>query len=238
MPANYPSWNDSTPDTHPKAKPTRWRYVKGVLAICVENATYRRSLPFNGILELVSEQPEKVNGEDRYEVYCAWFGVKPPRKYPRISVGEGKFKIIPNYSGEVIDNLSTQDLNLNEILVRGESLPEEIEKTDNLTEGAVRTISINAYERNPIARRQCINHYGTSCYVCGFNFGAIYGKAAEGYIHVHHLNQLSEIGSEYVVDPVIDLRPVCPNCHAAIHCRIPAYTIEEVQEFILEQKNA
>ncbi len=39
--------------------------------------------------------------------------------------------------------------------------------------------------------------------VCGFNFGAAYGPAADGLIHVHHLNPLSEIGAEYVVDPVV-----------------------------------
>ena len=106
MPANYPRWNESTPSSHPKAKPTRWRYVKGVPAISVQNATYRGCLPFNGILELVSIHSQKVHGEERYEVYCAWFGIKPPTVYPRIYVDQGHFEIIHNYSGEVIDNLS------------------------------------------------------------------------------------------------------------------------------------
>jgi predicted HNH restriction endonuclease len=43
---------------------------------------------------------------------------------------------------------------------------------------------------------------------------------------------LSEIGGEYIVDPVADLRPVCPNCHAVLHRRIPAYSIEEVRVFL------
>lgn len=30
---------------------------------------------------------------------------------------------------------------------------------------------------------------------------------------------ISEIGEKYVVDPVRDLIPVCPNCHAAIHSK-------------------
>ena len=42
------------------------------------------------------------------------------------------------------------------------------------------------------------------------------GREAEGYIHVHHLRGLSDVGGEYVVDPVNDLRPVCPNCHAVL----------------------
>lgn len=113
-------------------------------------------------------------------------------------------------------------------------LPEEIAATTEaeLVEGAVCRVSVNAYERNPEARRRCIEYYGTSCTICDFNFGALYGEVAEGYIHVHHLRPLSEIGNEYVVDPVEDLRPVCPNCHAVLHRRIPAYSIQEVRTFL------
>jgi hypothetical protein len=112
------------------------------------------------------------------------------------------------------------------------TLPEEVEDPTTLVEGAVRRVSVNAYERSPEARRQCIAHYGTSCYVCGFNFAAIYGDAVQDFIHVHHLRLLSEIGEQYQVDPVQDLRPVCPNCHAVIHRRKPPYTIDEVQAML------
>jgi putative restriction endonuclease len=124
--------------------------------------------------------------------------------------------------------------------VQGPSLllPEEIEATTaQLVEGAVCQVTVNAYERNPEARRRCIEAHGTSCCICGFNFGAVYGEVAEGFIHAHHLRQLSGIGGEYVVDPIADLRPVCPNCHAVLHRRIPAYSIEEVKGF-LEQREA
>lgn len=111
-------------------------------------------------------------------------------------------------------------------------LPEEIDSTAVLTEGAVRRISVNAYERNAEARRECIEHYGTSCCVCRIDFGQVYGKVVEGLIHVHHLRPLSEIGEEYQVDYKEDLRPICPNCHAVVHRRIPAYGIEEVRAFL------
>src|SRR5439155_18863866 len=32
-----------------------------------------------------------------------------------------------------------------------------------LTEGTSKSASVTLYERNPIARRQCIAHYGTTC---------------------------------------------------------------------------
>jgi predicted HNH restriction endonuclease len=101
-----------------------------------------------------------------------------------------------------------------------------------LVEGAAYRVSVNAYERNQEARRRCIEHHGVSCCICTFNFRDVYGEVAEGFIHVHHLRSLSELGVEYIVDPVKDLRPICPNCHAVLHRRTPAYSIEEVQNFL------
>ncbi len=59
-----------------------------------------------------------------------------------------------------------------------------------------------------------------------------YGQIGEGFIHVHHLKPLSEIGQEYEVDPIEDLRPVCPNCHAMLHRKKPPYTIEQLKDLI------
>ena len=99
-------------------------------------------------------------------------------------------------------------------------------------EGALHRVVSSQYERNPAARLACIDHYGAICFVCGFSFEAAYGELGRGFIHVHHLQQLSEIGEEYQVDPIRDLRPVCPNCHAIIHRRRPIYSIEDVREFL------
>lgn len=114
------------------------------------------------------------------------------------------------------------------------TFPDEVdENITTLPEGAAFRKLVNAYERNPLARQICIKKYGANCYVCGFSFGVTYGEAAEGLIHVHHILQLSDVGRGYKVDPVADLRPVCPNCHAVIHHRRnQAYTIEEVRSFL------
>jgi predicted HNH restriction endonuclease len=106
------------------------------------------------------------------------------------------------------------------------SLPEEVVETGALYEGAKRRISVNAYERNPEARQKCIAHYGTSCVICSFSFAEVYGEVGNNFIHVHHLRELSDIGKEYEIDPIQDLRPVCPNCHAIIHKRKPAYSVK------------
>jgi predicted HNH restriction endonuclease len=110
--------------------------------------------------------------------------------------------------------------------------PDAVDAADDFREGSVRRVIVNAYERNDLARQRCIEHYAARCYICRFDFGTTYGQVVEGFIHVHHLRSLAEIGSEYVVDPVADLRPVCPNCHAVLHSRKPAYSIDEVIEFL------
>jgi len=113
------------------------------------------------------------------------------------------------------------------------TFPEEVEEIQaELFEGAIRQVSVNAYERNPEARRICIEHYGAICQICGFDFEKTYGKIGKGFIHVHHLKQMSEIGETYQVDPINDLLPVCPNCHAIIHKRKPPYSIEEMQTLL------
>jgi 5-methylcytosine-specific restriction protein A len=108
-----------------------------------------------------------------------------------------------------------------------DAFSEEIFEEDKYYEGAIKQIKINRYERDLEARNKCIAHYGLSCCICGFNFEKKYGSLGEGFIHVHHLKPLSEIRCEYKLEPIQDLRPVCPNCHALIHRRRPPYSIEE-----------
>jgi hypothetical protein len=115
------------------------------------------------------------------------------------------------------------------------ALPEEIVDDSHISEGSVQQILVNRYERDPRARARCIDHYGTKCDVCGFDFAAKYGEAMAGFIHVHHLKPLSAIGKGYRVHPVRDLRPVCPNCHAVAHRREPPYSLDEVRDFIHSQ---
>ncbi len=111
-------------------------------------------------------------------------------------------------------------------------LTEEVLEDEVFTEGSVVRVSVNRYERDQIARRRCISLFGSICAVCGFDFAAIYGSSMEGFIHVHHLTPLHQIGKDYVVNPQTDLVPVCPNCHAVIHSKKPPFTISEVRQLI------
>lgn len=109
--------------------------------------------------------------------------------------------------------------------------PDEIEGKD-LYEGIKKQITINAYERSSQARQECINKYGYKCIICNFDFEKNYGDIGKNFIHVHHIKPLSEIDEKYKINPIEDLRPVCPNCHAMLHKRKPAYSIKEIQDKI------
>ena len=110
--------------------------------------------------------------------------------------------------------------------------PDELEDSELHYEGAKKTVVVNTYERDPEVRRKCIAKWGTTCVVCSFHFEYYYGKLGKDYIHVHHLKPLGEVGSEYLVDPVNDLRPVCPNCHAMLHRKKPAISIQELKDLV------
>jgi len=128
---------------------------------------------------------------------------------------------------EVIPNEKIITDNGNETIL----YPEEILSGKKYLEGNIRRIPINIYERSPKAKKACIAKFGPTCMVCGLSFSERYGEIGKDFIHVHHLELISAKGA-YEVDPIRDLQPVCPNCHAMIHKRVPPYTIEELKRII------
>jgi hypothetical protein len=100
-----------------------------------------------------------------------------------------------------------------------------------LMEGEAREYVGTRYERNPEARRQCLAHYGYRCQACDQSLEKIYGSIGRKIIHVHHhLDPISKSGGVHSVDPIRDLRPVCPNCHAVIHSVNPPYSIADIRK--------
>jgi hypothetical protein len=49
---------------------------------------------------------------------------------------------------------------------------------------------------------------------------------------VQHVIPIAQVGAEYHLHPIRDLRPVCPNCHAVIHRREPPFSIEEIKQML------
>ena len=101
-------------------------------------------------------------------------------------------------------------------------------------EGNVQKALVNRYERNPVARRECIEIFGYKCQICGMDFEEKYGSIGRGYIHVHHIVPLSTIGKGYQVNPRTDLITVCANCHAMLHRRVngKVVTIKELKRLL------
>jgi hypothetical protein len=112
--------------------------------------------------------------------------------------------------------------------------PEELTEVENVPEGAQIAVFVNKYERNALARKRCLEYYGFLCAVCRCSMAEIYGPLADKLIHVHHLRPLSDIKEEYMIDPIADLRPVCPNCHAFLHLSTPPTSIDEAIKIIAE----
>lgn len=52
--------------------------------------------------------------------------------------------------------------------------------------------------------------HGCKCIICGFDYVEFYGKYVEGFIQIHHIKSISEIGG---LDPITDLNFVYANCH-------------------------
>lgn len=98
--------------------------------------------------------------------------------------------------------------------------PDELSSKELYPAGARRQVRVNAFERDERARKACIAAHGATCAVCSFDFGREFGRLGEGFIHVHHLAPVSTIrDAAYKLDPIKDLVPVCPNCHAMLHYR-------------------
>jgi hypothetical protein len=151
-----------------------------------------------------------------------------------LKIDFAKFKVL--FSMKYID--STEWYEEIQRVINGSNiditLSEELseEELNNLEEGERTQIVVNHYERNLQARQKCLDKYGYNCSVCEFNFKDVYGEIGKDFIHVHHLVDISTIGKNYTVDPINDLKPVCPNCHAMLHKQKPAYSIDKLKKIM------
>ncbi len=184
------------------------------------------------------DEDRKKKGERALFVFAAWEYFSSDPVIPREHLNHDPFNAVYwntqksgiTISDDIGDILERQfrDAISQEVVY----LPNEVQEGARYPEGATRRVTVNAYERNPEARRRCIEHHGTICCVCKTDLGQVYGTVADGRIHVHHLRPLSQIGKSYTVDAIKDLKPVCPNCHMVIHLRDPPYSIDEVRNLI------
>ena len=144
-------------------------------------------------------------------------------------------KGVPQGPRKLLGNLLEYILNVVEPY---QSYFDEIPNPATVFEGAKKEIVVNRYERNREARERCIAAHECKCAVCGMDFEKVYGEIGRGFIHVHHIVPLSSIGKEYELDPINDLIPVCPNCHAMLHRHDPPLMVEELRNTIMRINNS
>ena len=107
--------------------------------------------------------------------------------------------------------------------------PETLAETRTYHEGSVRRVLVSVYERDSAARDACLERHGFRCKACGMDFEKRYGEIGCEFIHVHHKKPLASCRSDYELDPVKDLVPVCPNCHAMLHTKDPPLSVAELK---------
>ncbi|WP_249292210.1 HNH endonuclease [Metabacillus flavus] len=96
---------------------------------------------------------------------------------------------------------------------------EQSEEEEYHKDGASTYYYGKRYERNPYNRAKAIEIHGLNCAVCGFNFEKVYGERGKDFIEIHHIEPLSTVREEVIINPATDLVPVCSNCHRMIHRR-------------------
>lgn len=157
----------------------------------LERCSHGRSAPTSALLEL----PESQGGPGRHK--CATCAYQL-----------GLEACLAKYEISVADDIATEEEAYG---------PTDSHKGD--VEGGKYSCQSYAYERSAKNRARAIQLHGTVCSACGFDFNQHYTKNyAESYIQIHHLRAVSQ-GGEREVDPAIDLKPLCANCHCMVHRR-------------------
>jgi 5-methylcytosine-specific restriction protein A len=105
--------------------------------------------------------------------------------------------------------------------------------TGGEAEGGGYQTLITRYERSTLNRQACMDFHGRTCKVCSFDFEKVYGLIGEGYIEVHHVESLARLAPGTILNPAIDLVPLCSNCHSMAHQRRPVpYTVDELKALV------
>lgn len=141
------------------------------------------------------------------------------------------------YSLLTVEGIPDAPNSVSETPKLGTLFPDDLPQNAAHTEGLGKQILVNQFERSQEARNACIAYYGNTCQVCKLSFSDKYGELGAGFIHVHHLVPIASIGTEYSVDPISDLIPVCPNCHAMLHRRDPPLEIDELRRLLQDSKH-
>lgn len=105
---NAPPWeHNKVPTTSKGAKPRAWATFNNVRAVKVEGAQYRSAILSGVFLIDKCEASFPTSGWYRLKVYCRWFDHRLPTGVPiNLKVDGSRLTYMPDYSGEVVTNIS------------------------------------------------------------------------------------------------------------------------------------
>lgn len=95
-----------------------------------------------------------------------------------------------------------------------------------IAEGVKKVTEVAVYERSKKLRDFAIQYFTKddriSCNCCSFNFGDFYGnEIGKGFIEIHHTKPIFTYEDDDIENTlkqaVVNLTPVCSNCHRMIH---------------------
>ncbi len=187
-------------------------------------------------------QPRDVSPRKRIPVFKALeakYGVLPVGTVLRMTVID---KEALEYRIEPLSVATKNEGNSNEVGSANQSsqMTNSSNKDENqnlFVEGDSIEYLLTRYERNPVARKKCIEFWGCKCQVCGFDFEEKYGQLGAGFIEVHHRESLGERGEGHSVDPRTDLIPLCSNCHRMIHHGKKTLSTDDLKQLVAESKS-
>lgn len=194
---------------------------KLLFAVIDEYRPFDVAIPFKVDDEYLEEIPEKLK-------HNYWRnGVRP--------INQTIYEKILSH----IDSCHIQEPSPNYDLAEKEPVFNDTSLTyQSKVEGKPQQVYVTKYERNLRYRKQAIAIHGDTCSACGFNFKAFYGDYADGFIHIHHVEPISEFESPKTINPSEDLIPLCANCHSVIHRkRDKTLSLEELKTMIKNNKN-
>jgi 5-methylcytosine-specific restriction protein A len=159
--------------------------------------------------------PESVEGFDQWE--SVRFEISRSYLHP-----DEAFKVLREL---LLDSLST----ILCLVIMQEEWTAESSELSSAIEGERHEVLLSRPERNRYNRAICLQYHGFGCSGCGLKMDEAYGPLGTGVIHVHHLFPLSELDGPAKVDPILDLVPLCPNCHNIVHRVSPPLPIIELR---------
>lgn len=115
--------------------------------------------------------------------------------------------------------------------LKGESIFADDVRKEAVFEGERHRKEVAFIKRNSAIVAKAKRELGCDCWVCGFNFGDVYGGHGYGFIEAHHIEPLST-RSESKETSVTDFAMLCANCHRMIHRSGKPMSVDELKRVV------